>query len=204
MKNVEAKQFFQASLYWFVLFFLMMICSIVTGIDGIFAFVGVFSLLGSIVCLIGGIIKYTKNKVENTNTYVSMKEKQILRNQEKQKQKEAMEKEIMERKKEVLQLEAESLIVQARIEIASTLLKNYSNVDKEYVSTAKRISKKNEIKKMLIEQLDNLRQDFERLDGYETNDTTKQEIVSNLKTVVKGMIDKLEDSIYYIEEKELN
>ena len=202
--NKEVKDLLEASVCWFGVFVIMLICSIITGIDGIFCFIGMFSLVASPICLVGAIIVFVKNKVENTNTYINMKEKQILKNQEKKKQEEKTKKEILNRKQEALQLEAETLIVQARVEMASTLLDNYSNVDKNYLSKEKRVNKKVEIKNMLVEQLDSLREDLERLNNYNVdNDETKEKIIYNLKIVVGGMIDKLEDAIYYIDEKEL-
>ena len=90
----DIKDCLKASVCWFLVFIIMLICSIITGIDGIFCFIGIFSLIGSIVCLITGIVKLVKlvkNKVENTNTYINMKEKQETKRIEvqiRQKQKE--------------------------------------------------------------------------------------------------------------------
>lgn len=54
--NKEAKDFFKASLCWVGLFFIMIFCSVITGIDGIFAFIGASSIVLSIVCILAGII----------------------------------------------------------------------------------------------------------------------------------------------------
>ena len=89
--NNEIKDYFKASICWFGVFILMLICSIITGIDGIFCFIGMFSLVASPICLVGAIIVFVKNKVENTNTYINMKEKQETKRIEvqiRQKQKE--------------------------------------------------------------------------------------------------------------------
>lgn len=57
MKNdKEAKDLFKASLCYLILFFIMIFCSVITGIDGVFAFIGIFSIVGSIICLLGGVI----------------------------------------------------------------------------------------------------------------------------------------------------
>ena len=61
----DIKDCLKASVCWFLVFIIMLICSIITGIDGIFCFIGIFSLIGSIVCLITGIVKLVKNKVGN-------------------------------------------------------------------------------------------------------------------------------------------
>ena len=196
--NNEIKDYFKASICWFGVFILMLICSIITGIDGIFTFVGIFGLVASVICLVGAIIKFIKNKVVNTNSYITMKEKQILKNQEKKKQ----EEEMLNKKEEALRLEGETVLIQARIEITSTLIENYANIGKDYLSKEKQESKKVEIKNMLVEQLDSLREDLERLNNYNVDNETKEKIIHNLKIVVEEMIDKLEDIIYYIEENE--
>lgn len=54
--NEEAKNFFKASLLYLVVFFIMIFCSAVSGIDGIFAFFGILSIIASIICLLGGVI----------------------------------------------------------------------------------------------------------------------------------------------------
>lgn len=54
--NKEAKDFFKASLCYVGIFFIMIFCSVVTGIDGIFAFIGASSIVLSIVCILAGII----------------------------------------------------------------------------------------------------------------------------------------------------
>ena len=196
--NNEIKDYFKASICWFGVFILMLICSIITGIDGIFTFVGIFGLVASVICLIGAIIKFIKNKVVNTNSYIAMKEKQILKNQEKKKQEDEMKQQV----KEALQLENETVIIQDKAEMVANLLESYININKDYLSKEKRESKKIEIKNMLVEQLDSLREDLERLNSYNVNDETKEKIVANLKTIVEEVIDKLEDAIYYIEENE--
>ena len=202
--NKGVKDWLKASVCWLGVFILTIICSIITGIDGIFALFGMLSLIASPICFIGAIISFIKNKVVNTNSYITMKEKQILKNQEKKKQEEKMKKEFLDRKKEALQLEAETVLIQARIEITSALLENYANIDKDYLSKEKQESKRIEIKSMLVEQLDSLREDSERLNSYNVDNETKEEIIRNLKNVVVKMIDKLEDVIYYIEENEHN
>ena len=53
-KDIE--DWLKASVCWFLVFIIMLICSIITGIDGIFCFIGIFSLIGSIVCILAGII----------------------------------------------------------------------------------------------------------------------------------------------------
>lgn len=199
----EVKDCLKASVCWFLVFIIMIFCSVVTGIDGIFAFIGMFSLFASIVCLAIAPIISIKNKITNTNSYIAIKEKQILKKQEKRKQEEEAKKELLNKKEEALKLEAETLIVQARAEMASTLLEKYANIDKDYLSKEKRESKKIEIKNMLVEQLDSLREDLERLNSYNVDNETKEKIVCNLKVIVTEMIDKLEDAIYYIEEEEM-
>ena len=68
--NKEVKDFLNASVIWLVIFVLMLICSIVTGIDGIFCFIGMFSLFASAVCLCGAFIVSAKNKIlETKNKY---------------------------------------------------------------------------------------------------------------------------------------
>ena len=54
--NKEAKDFFEASLCYIGIFFIMIFCSVITGVDGIFAFIGASSIVLSIVCLLAGIV----------------------------------------------------------------------------------------------------------------------------------------------------
>ena len=72
----DIKHDLKTSVCWILVFIIMLFCSAITGIDGIFMFIGYFALFGSIFCLLYGIVNLVKNKVENTNTYINMKEKQ--------------------------------------------------------------------------------------------------------------------------------
>lgn len=58
-------EFLKASFAWFLVFIIMLFCSAISGIDGIFMFIGYFALFCSIFCLLGGIVDLVKNKVGN-------------------------------------------------------------------------------------------------------------------------------------------
>lgn len=62
----QVKDSLKASVGWFCTFILMLICSIITGIDGIFMFIGIFSIFGSIVCLASAFIYFVKIKIYGT------------------------------------------------------------------------------------------------------------------------------------------
>ena len=57
----EVKDSLQASVFWFGVFVIMLICSIITGIDGIFCFIGMFGLVAGIICLVAGLIEHFAN-----------------------------------------------------------------------------------------------------------------------------------------------
>lgn len=59
--NKEVKDLLEASVCWFGVFVIMLICSIITGIDGIFCFIGMFSLVAGIICLVVGLIEHFAN-----------------------------------------------------------------------------------------------------------------------------------------------
>ena len=58
----DTRDYFKASGYWFLLFIVMITISCVFNIDGLIAFIGLFSLFGSVFTFIGGLVGLIKNK----------------------------------------------------------------------------------------------------------------------------------------------
>ena len=77
--NKEVKKGLKASVVYFCIFISMVICSEITGVDGIIAYIGMFSLFASPLCLIYAFINFLKSKTVGTeNRYKKSDDKEFL------------------------------------------------------------------------------------------------------------------------------